>query len=187
MKHEMASACKGVKKLVQQWARIKSRDGILYRQIQIPGEGQVLFQLLLPQCLQSEVLKSLHDDHGHQGIERTKSLVRQKCFWPFMGNDIEQYCRECNCCTLAKAVQPTDVFSKFSQAYPTPDQHSSTVACVLTEKWFYIYGVPKRIHSNEGKSFEGELMKRLCHLYEVEKSRTTPYHPEGNGQCERFN
>lgn len=224
-KQESTNACKRVKKLVQQWARLKSRDGVLYRQIQTPGEGEVLFQLLLPQCLQLEVLKSLHDGHGHQGIERTTSLVRRRCFWPFMQSDITRYCQNCNRCTLAKAVQPkirtfrggliaskpleiiaidftlldraddgrenvlvvTDVFSKFAQAYPTSDQRARTVARVLTEKWFYTYGVPKRIHSDQGKSFEGDLLKRLCHLYGIEKSRTTPYHPEGNGQCERFN
>lgn len=222
---DMANACKGLRKLAQQWTRIKSQDGVLYRQIRSPGDGQVLLQLLLPQCLQEEVLKSLHDNHGHQGIERTTSLVRQRCYWPFMQSDIMRYCQNCNRCTLAKAVQPkvrtfrggltaskpleviaidftildrasdgrenvlvvTDVFSKFAQAYPTSDQRASTVAKVLTEKWFYTYGVPKRIHSDQGKSFEGDLLKRLCHLYGIEKSRTTPYHPEGNGQCERFN
>ena len=222
---DMVTAGKGVKRLLQQWTRITSQDDVLYRQIQTPGDGRVLLQLLLPQCLQAEVLKSLHDDHGHQGIERTTSLVRQRCFWPFMQKDIMRYCQNCNRCTLAKAVQPkvrtfrggltaskpleviaidftlldkasdgrenvlvvTDVFSKFAQAYPTSDQRASTVARVLTEKWFYTYGVPKRIHSDQGKSFEGGLLKRLCQLYGIEKSRTTPYHPEGNGQCERFN
>lgn len=81
----------------------------------------------------------------------------------------------------------TDVFSKFTQAYPTPDQRANTVAKILTEKWFYIYRVSNRIHADQGRNFEGELLRRLCELYGIAKSRTTPYHPEGNGQCERFN
>ncbi|KAK0148238.1 Gag-Pol polyprotein [Merluccius polli] len=72
----------------------------------------------------------------------------------------------------------TDIFSKFTQAYPTPNQKACTVARVLTEKWFYIYGVPQRIHSDQGRSFESDLLKNLCKLYGVQKSRTTPYHPE---------
>ena len=31
------------------------------------------------------------------------------------------------------------------------------------------------------------LSESFCKLYDVRKSRTTAYHPECNGQCERFN
>lgn len=81
----------------------------------------------------------------------------------------------------------TDVFTKFMQAVPTRNQRAETVAQVLVSEWFCKFGVPARIHSDQGRSFESSLIQQLCHLYQVEKSRTTPWHPAGNGQCERFN
>ncbi|KAJ8014488.1 hypothetical protein DPEC_G00040750 [Dallia pectoralis] len=81
----------------------------------------------------------------------------------------------------------TDVFSKYTQAIPTQDQRTPTVARLLVQEWFYRFGVPSRIHSDQGSSFEAVLIQQLCELYGVQKSRTTPYRPQGNGQCERFN
>ncbi len=81
----------------------------------------------------------------------------------------------------------TDVFSKYTLAVPTRDQRAATVAQALVTEWFYKFGIPGRLHSDQGRSFESLLICQLCDLYGVKKSRTTPYHPAGNGQCERFN
>ena len=81
----------------------------------------------------------------------------------------------------------TDSFTKFSIAVPCRDQTAPTVARVLRDHWFCCFGVPAQIHSDQGKNFESRLIKELCDLYQIKKTRTTAYHPQGNGQTERFN
>ena len=44
----------------------------------------------------------------------------------------------------------TDALSKFSVAVITPNREKLTVAKALLDKWFYTYGIPARIHSNQG-------------------------------------
>ena len=81
----------------------------------------------------------------------------------------------------------TDAFTKFSQAFITPNQKALTMTKILVEKWFYVYGIPTRIHSDQGQCFGNQIMQHLYALYGVEQSITMPYNPCGNAQCEQFN
>ena len=81
----------------------------------------------------------------------------------------------------------TDHFTRFAQAYPTKNQTALTTAKVLWKEFIVHYGFPEQILSDQGGSFEGELFKELCRLAGTDKLRTTPYHPQCNGQVERFN
>ena len=81
----------------------------------------------------------------------------------------------------------TDHFSRYAQAVPTRDKSSRTVAKVLWEQYFLHYGIPKRLHSDQGREFDNNLIKGLASLLGVSKSRTTHCHPQGDPQPERFN
>ena len=81
----------------------------------------------------------------------------------------------------------TDVASKFTLAVGTKDQKAITVARVLEREWFVRFGLPSIIHSDKGANFMSKVVKSLCEAYIIVQSRTTAYHPQGNGQVERFN
>ncbi|XP_062322169.1 uncharacterized protein LOC134023827 [Osmerus eperlanus] len=204
---------------------LATEEGVLYRHIKLPGDGEEVDQLVLPEALQEVVFQQLHNDQGHPGRDRTYELIRRRGFWPGMSVDIERRCQNCSHCVIAKSTRPparapmahllasnpnqilaidftileqssdgwenilvmTDVFSKYTQVVPTRDQKATTVANILVHEWFYRFGVPARIHSDQGRNFESALISQLCQIYGVQKTRTTPYHPQGNGQCERFN
>lgn len=81
----------------------------------------------------------------------------------------------------------TDHFTKLAHAFRCPDQSAKSVAKQLWDYYFCYYGFPERIHSDQGANFCSELIRQLLEFSGVKKSRTTPYHPMGNGITERFN
>ena len=81
----------------------------------------------------------------------------------------------------------TDHFTRWQDALAIRDATAPVVATALDEKVFCYLGLPERLHSDQGAQFESSLMTELCHLWGIEKTRTTPYHPQANGLVERNN
>lgn len=80
----------------------------------------------------------------------------------------------------------TDHFTKFAVAIPTANQKAKTVARCLMDNFIVYYGIPERLHTDQGPDFESKLIRELCDVAGIRKCRTTPYHPRGN-PVERFN
>jgi hypothetical protein len=88
--------------LIRQWDRIVANgEGTLFRKI-TDKQGDSVHQLLLPSCLKNDVLQALHDNAGHQALERTEHLIRSRCYWPTMAKDIDNYIKKCYRCNQAK-------------------------------------------------------------------------------------
>ena len=81
----------------------------------------------------------------------------------------------------------TDHFTRYAQTYVTRTQTAQTTAKTLWDKFIVHYGLPKKILTDQGRNFESQLVADLCELMGVRKIQTSPYRPQTNGQCERFN
>ena len=81
----------------------------------------------------------------------------------------------------------TDLFSKWVEAFPLSSTNSVTLAEILTDTVICRYGVPEVIHSDQGANFVSEVIQTLCLNLGITRTQTTAYHPQGNGQVERFN
>ena len=214
---------KNTQQLMYQFHWLILKDGVLHH-LYIHNDVEY-HQLVLPQRYHIKILQLLHNDLGHQGIDRTLDLLRERVYWPTMTQDASSWVKQCRCCQVAKGdynilkpkyghliahnpldlvcldftkVDPskggkenilvmTDAFTKFSVAVTTNNQQALTVAKALVERWFHVYGIPSRIHSDQGKSFDNKIIDALCKMYGVKRTMTSPYNPQGNSQCKRFN
>lgn len=102
------------------------------------------------------MLTQVHQEHGHQRVERCLRCQVVKDVHPKSHNAKGNLLASCPNEILAidytipeptqngleNVLVLTDVFSKYTMAFPTWDQRVATMARVLVTEWFYKFGVP---------------------------------------------
>ncbi len=99
-KHLLKTLSTQSKSLLRHWDKLSlGEDGVLRR------KTATRTQLVLPETYKQRVLQELHTKMGHQGVERTMSLVGGRFFWPKMQGEIEYFVTKC--CTCLKQKKPS--------------------------------------------------------------------------------
>ena len=80
-----------------------------------------------------------------------------------------------------------DQFTWWIEVYALPEQTAEITANTFFTGWVSRFGVPKIVHTDQGRNFTSHLFENLCDNLDCVKTRTTPYRPSSNGQVERYN
>ena len=80
----------------------------------------------------------------------------------------------------------TDLFSKLTRSIPHRTTTASVVANWLLDNWVYVYGAPRFVLADNGPQIAAKLFDAICALLRVRNYLTADYHPQSNGQTERF-
>ena len=87
---------------------------------------------------------------------------------------------------LSNILTVIDEYSRYPFAFATKDRSASTVIECLNQL-FSLFGPPASVHSDRGAEFLSADLRSFLARWGVHQSHTTPYHPAGNGQVERYN
>lgn len=81
----------------------------------------------------------------------------------------------------------TDYVTKWVEVKAMKHARDNKVAEILYEQIFTRYGVPREIVTDQGAQFTSTLITTLVNEYNIRHRKSTPYHPQVNGQVEVTN
>ena len=79
-----------------------------------------------------------------------------------------------------------DKFTKYLEIFPVPDVQATTF-CTCLAQYICRHSMPEKLLTDQGSAYESKVAEQLCELFDIEKLKTTPFHPQGNGQSENSN
>ena len=78
-----------------------------------------------------------------------------------------------------------DCYSRYTILVPASNHTANTVSDALLRYVVPYFGTPRRLLSDRGREFVGEVWSKLTRSLGIQRLLTSPYHPEGNSINER--
>ena len=78
-----------------------------------------------------------------------------------------------------------DCYSRYTILVPASNHTANTVSDTLLCHVVPYFGTPRRVLSDLGREFVGEVWSKFTRSLEIQRLLTSPYHPEGNSINER--
>ena len=83
-------------------------------------------------------------------------------------------------------ISVIDHFSRWVELIPVNNIKSDTVAEKILIHLIARFGVPQRLHSDNGSNFSSTLIQSICKVLKIKKTFSSALHPESNAVLERF-
>ena len=122
-----------------------------------------------------------------KGKDPVAELVNMSSSQPMELVCMDFLCLETSSGGYSNILVLTDYFTRYAMAIPTRNQTAKTTAKALIDLFINHYGLPQRLHSDQGANFTGKVITEMCRMLGIKRSTTTGYHPMGNGQTEKMN
>ena len=73
-----------------------------------------------------------------------------------------------------------DSFSRYCHTYLIPNKEVHTLAKMLIDQPFNIYGLPDQLHLDKGRAFMNNLWREFFSEFKIQYTTTPPYNPSSN-------
>ncbi|KAL7077667.1 hypothetical protein ACQ4LE_002821 [Meloidogyne hapla] len=163
-------------------------------------------KVVIPLTLRNKILESLHASHS--GIVRMKNLAREYVYWPGINKEIEEMSANCKSCQetikipVKNELSPWPVPNKSWErihidfAGPCKDGKLYMIIIDAYSKWPEVFTNTTtsakdsiknlELVSDNGSPFQSYEFKNYCKSKGINQVYSPPYHPQSNGQVERF-
>ena len=127
-----------------------------------------------PQCQRGS-------DYGHR--QKTTGTIESKGPWDTLSVDIVGPLPADR--RHEFVIVFVDCFSRYTVLVPASNHTADTVSDALLRHVVPYFGTPRRLLSDRGREFVGEVWGKLTRSLGIQRILTSPYHPEGNSINER--